>query len=186
MEVLPLAGEKLMNASYWLSLILLSMLCMQLPCYAQDLSEFMAAFNGADYKQAVSMGEDFIKRYPKHAEARYYLARSYMKSGQLPLAELQLHTALSLDTSDEVRTNCIAALKEISQSNASSSTLSATKSQNAQSNVVPASSAVSTSSNANKGVSNYQSSAKKSAATSPQPTPPQASSANKNVLKRQP
>lgn len=146
-----------MNARIHKSAILLisSLLVLQLPCRAQDFSEFLAAFNSSDFKQAISSGEDFIKRYPKHAEARYYLARSYMKQGQAALAEAQLHTALSLDPAEEVRTNCIAALKEISQSNTAAASsapkLQGRGSSTGLSPTVP----VSTNSNASKGVSTY-------------------------------
>lgn len=145
----------LRNSSW---LLLLGLLFWQLPSSAQDFSEFLSAFNSTDYKQAVSMGEDFIKRYPKHAEARYYLARSYMKRGQAALAESQLHTALSLEPTEEVKLNCIAALKEISQSNTSGASSGTSKIQAmpVRNTAAPASS----SSNASKGISTYPSSTK--------------------------
>ncbi len=156
-----------MNARIQKSVILISsLLVLQLPCFAQDFSEFLAAFNSSDFKQAISTGEDFIKRYPKHAEARYYLARSYMKQGQAALAEAQLHTALSLDPGEEVRSNCIAALKEISQSNTAAAS-SASKLQGRAALPASAGMPASTNSQATKGVSTYLSPGPKASSLPP-------------------
>ena len=86
-------------------------------CFAQEFQDLLSAFNGSDYKQAISLGEEYVKQHAKHAEARYYLARSYMKQGQMALAEDQLRNAMALAPAEDVMANCIAALKEISQAN---------------------------------------------------------------------
>lgn len=95
------------------SLILLSPVCL-----AQDYQEFLSAFNGADFKQALSLGQDYVRQNPKHAEARYYLAKTLLKGGQPALAEEQLRAAMALGPNEEVMANCVSALKEIAQKNA--------------------------------------------------------------------
>ena len=123
---------------------------------AQDFSELLAAFNSSDFKQSISMGEELLKRYPKNAELRYYLARSYMKQGQLALAETHLHTALSFDPNEDVKSNCILALKEISQSNSSANSASPSKQQSRTMTSTPNAASSVGSASSTKGISNYQ------------------------------
>lgn len=97
--------------------IILSIFLFPPDSNADEFSELMNGLGNLSSISSLSSLEEFISKHPKHAIARYQLARAYL-SARLPTqAEDQLRACMELTTAgSELHNNCIAGLKEISES----------------------------------------------------------------------
>jgi hypothetical protein len=77
--------------------------------------------NLADAAASKTSLEELVSKNPKNADARFQLALQYLKANMISQAEEQLRTCMELaPVGSELHTNCIQALRQISESKISS------------------------------------------------------------------
>jgi tetratricopeptide (TPR) repeat protein len=97
-------------------LLVPALLAFALPAGALDeLKALKGSYNAQDYRKAVEYGESYIRKQPDDAEARYYLANSYVQLKQMSLAETQYRRCIELAPGSRLAENSQSALSSISR-----------------------------------------------------------------------
>ena len=94
-------------------LIVLSAALTALPCFADTLSDGIAAFKNGDFKAAIKHLQARIKQAPSDSVAHYYLASSYNRAKENALAIAEYKYCVMLNNDRNVFTNATITLKNL-------------------------------------------------------------------------